>query len=122
MFFFFFQAEDGIRDLTVTGVQTCALPILAKVCFKYDPNSLVHGVFLEKIAGRLRHPRAVSAFIEATGVGRADSGGGKFDRAVPKPLKGLDAQTRYGHVPLPRPEFTGPAVTADLSPDPAPNR
>src|SRR6266853_4610332 len=29
-FFFFFQAEDGIRDLTVTGVQTCALPILAE--------------------------------------------------------------------------------------------
>src|SRR2546430_10323430 len=27
MFLFFFQAEDGIRDLTVTGVQTCALPI-----------------------------------------------------------------------------------------------
>src|SRR2546430_4120340 len=29
LFFFFFQAEDGIRDLTVTGVQTCALPISA---------------------------------------------------------------------------------------------
>src|SRR5256886_3437920 len=29
VFFFFFQAEDGIRDLTVTGVQTCALPISA---------------------------------------------------------------------------------------------
>src|SRR2546430_6087971 len=27
LIFFFFQAEDGIRDLTVTGVQTCALPI-----------------------------------------------------------------------------------------------
>src|SRR2546430_13064222 len=27
LFCFFFQAEDGIRDLTVTGVQTCALPI-----------------------------------------------------------------------------------------------
>src|SRR2546421_5343701 len=27
VFFFFFQAEDGIRDLIVTGVQTCALPI-----------------------------------------------------------------------------------------------
>src|SRR2546422_2745383 len=27
-FFFFFQAEDGIRDVAVTGVQTCALPIL----------------------------------------------------------------------------------------------
>src|SRR2546427_7744071 len=29
--FFFFQAEDGIRDLTVTGVQTCALPILLRL-------------------------------------------------------------------------------------------
>src|SRR2546428_13947371 len=29
MCFFFFQAEDGIRDLIVTGVQTCALPIFA---------------------------------------------------------------------------------------------
>src|SRR5690349_23721613 len=29
--FFFFQAEDGIRDLYVTGVQTCALPILHRV-------------------------------------------------------------------------------------------
>src|SRR5690606_39757255 len=29
-FFFFFQAEDGIRDFHVTGVQTCALPISAK--------------------------------------------------------------------------------------------
>src|SRR5207248_3796813 len=28
--FFFFQAEDGIRDRTVTGVQTCALPISAR--------------------------------------------------------------------------------------------
>ena len=28
-FFFFFQAEDGIRDDLVTGVQTCALPILS---------------------------------------------------------------------------------------------
>src|SRR5699024_11902041 len=28
LFFFFFQAEDGIRDRNVTGVQTCALPIL----------------------------------------------------------------------------------------------
>src|SRR3954468_941364 len=30
LYFFFFQAEDGIRDLYVTGVQTCALPILAE--------------------------------------------------------------------------------------------
>src|SRR5215467_13703606 len=30
-FFFFFQAEDGIRDYKVTGVQTCALPIWKKI-------------------------------------------------------------------------------------------
>src|SRR6266481_6269921 len=30
-FFFFFQAEDGIRDGTVTGVQTCALPIFERL-------------------------------------------------------------------------------------------
>src|SRR5689334_24005244 len=30
LYFFFFQAEDGIRDGTVTGVQTCALPISEK--------------------------------------------------------------------------------------------
>src|SRR5207248_6725847 len=33
--FFFFQAEDGIRDRTVTGVQTCALPISARPSFSY---------------------------------------------------------------------------------------
>src|SRR5258706_7984099 len=31
-FFFFFQAEDGIRDWSVTGVQTCALPIFVRRC------------------------------------------------------------------------------------------
>src|SRR5437016_2394647 len=33
---FFFQAEDGIRDWSVTGVQTCALPIYPEIC---DPES-----------------------------------------------------------------------------------
>src|SRR5437867_11832698 len=37
--FFFFQAEDGIRDRTVTGVQTCALPIskIITISSTYDP-------------------------------------------------------------------------------------
>src|SRR5207249_9522813 len=35
--FFFFQAEDGIRDRNVTGVQTCALPIYSVV---FTPNEL----------------------------------------------------------------------------------
>src|SRR2546430_4140776 len=34
--FFFFQAEDGIRDLTVTGVQTCALPICSSMTFHFE--------------------------------------------------------------------------------------
>src|SRR3989440_1939868 len=38
--FFFFQAEDGIRDLIVTGVQTCALPISIWVAYA-DADSLV---------------------------------------------------------------------------------
>src|SRR5256886_8064181 len=38
---FFFQAEDGIRDLTVTGVQTCALPILLDAA-DIVPNEQVH--------------------------------------------------------------------------------
>src|SRR5690606_40923509 len=39
--FFFFQAEDGIRDFHVTGVQTCALPIYQELVFsfQYMPNS-----------------------------------------------------------------------------------
>src|SRR5256886_11996800 len=36
LFFFFFQAEDGIRDLTVTGVQTCALPIYKLLAMRAD--------------------------------------------------------------------------------------
>src|SRR2546430_13420036 len=51
-FFFFFQAEDGIRDLTVTGVQTCALPI-----------SLVDGAderaTVDRVAHREPHLRVV---------------------------------------------------------------
>src|SRR6185503_12711859 len=38
-FFFFFQAEDGIRDVAVTGVQTCALPILTSTMPQSPPHS-----------------------------------------------------------------------------------
>src|SRR3989440_5848454 len=46
LFFFFFQAEDGIRDLIVTGVQTCALPIYGRD----------HGRGAEVAAGSPRGP------------------------------------------------------------------
>src|SRR3712207_9341397 len=35
-YFFFFQAEDGIRDIGVTGVQTCALPIFSPVTYALE--------------------------------------------------------------------------------------
>src|SRR5205823_10843220 len=38
-FFFFFQAEDGIRDKLVTGVQTCALPILSFAPMASSPRT-----------------------------------------------------------------------------------
>src|SRR5690349_19155475 len=40
-FFFFFQAEDGIRDLYVTGVQTCALPIYDTIGFIFQSYNLI---------------------------------------------------------------------------------
>src|SRR5258707_11783514 len=36
LFFFFFQAEDGIRDIGVTGVQTCALPIWEENRYEWE--------------------------------------------------------------------------------------
>src|SRR5947209_14555862 len=41
LFFFFFQAEDGIRDIGVTGVQTCALPILRELRRVAAPGALL---------------------------------------------------------------------------------
>src|SRR5690606_40487329 len=47
LFFFFFQAEDGIRDFHVTGVQTCALPIYGEVCHR-DFEAMAAGAVLVK--------------------------------------------------------------------------
>src|SRR5206468_9433715 len=52
--FFFFQAEDGIRDLIVTGVQTCALPIWMTLLFRKPPparRSKTGSATLPAIAG-----------------------------------------------------------------------
>src|SRR5256886_4150540 len=46
---FFFQAEDGIRDLTVTGVQTCALPIYF---LRHDESSAVRLYLLDRPSDR----------------------------------------------------------------------
>src|SRR5256885_10548033 len=53
LFFFFFQAEDGIRDYKVTGVQTCALPILHSFVVHLDSNQeLTQGGRLEGLSLR----------------------------------------------------------------------
>src|SRR5690349_22499543 len=67
-FFFFFQAEDGIRDLYVTGVQTCALPIsfleAIKEALQNQKNIEVRGFGTFKIRHRktrmARNPRTGS--------------------------------------------------------------
>src|SRR5437867_7710108 len=56
--FFFFQAEDGIRDRTVTGVQTCALPI----CFGGEEFQLTFDVRRE----RARHTKGTSGAAEGS--------------------------------------------------------
>src|SRR5256886_14813125 len=49
-YFFFFQAEDGIRDLTVTGVQTCALPISrGDPCARHDPPTAHEALELSEV-------------------------------------------------------------------------
>src|SRR2546426_7851762 len=53
-FFFFFQAEDGIRDYKVTGVQTCALPI----CGDPGPQQAAGLADEGGAAGRAAGPRA----------------------------------------------------------------
>src|SRR5256886_5413851 len=77
--FFFFQAEDGIRDLTVTGVQTCALPISAMKYFVLGAiasgallygMSLIYGLTgtldLAEIAARLRAPNTAGVILGLT--------------------------------------------------------
>lgn len=73
---------------------------------KYDPNCLIHGVFLEEIGGRLRVPRTLSAFIEASEVRPVQSGGVKFSRVAPA-VKGGE-----GNVPYTRTEYTARDLTA----------
>src|SRR5204862_5239000 len=58
--FFFFQAEDGIRDLYVTGVQTCALPIFGEAA-GVGPVEVVVAEVVDQVAlegGQLRDERA----------------------------------------------------------------
>lgn len=89
-------AEQGIVDIRK----------LAATLFKYDTNALLHGIFLAKkeiAGGRMRLPRALTAFIEADNIAVAASGGVKNDSVNPSG----DTAKGFGNVPFPRDEYTG---------------
>src|SRR2546422_2255794 len=65
--FFFFQAEDGIRDVAVTGVQTCALPIFGAVAAGTEPDAQLAPGAVKGLAGdglepALTRPRPVTLY------------------------------------------------------------
>lgn len=87
---------------------------LVKVLAKYDVSCLLHGVFLESIAGVLRIPRALSGFIEAENVQRVQTGGVKNDRvqATKDEDAGQTASTGFGNVPFHRTDFVADKILA----------
>ena len=91
-----FRAECGILDL---GGRSMALPedwwtVFAKI-FRYDPNSLVHGVLFPQ--WNVKIPRALTAHLEALGAARVASAGVKFDRlnktVSGQPIFAVDEET-----------------------------
>jgi CRISPR-associated protein Csb1 len=89
---------------------------LAKVLFKFDIGSLIHGVFLAKkdlAGGRLRIARALSAFIEASDVNIAASGGVKNDHVNPSG----DTKSGFGNVPFSRDEFVAKRIDCHINLD-----
>jgi CRISPR-associated protein Csb1 len=80
---------------------------LARAVLNRDVGAVLHGVFLEKVAGRLRLQRLLSSFIEAESAVPVSSGGVKLDRVDPSG----DAAKGYGNVPFSRTEFTASKVT-----------
>lgn len=93
--------------------------------FRYDINSLLHGVWLSRTGeGRIKIPRAVSAFVEADKVREVVSGGVKRDHVttstkskedngnVDDESKGGDASSGIGSIPFARVEYTAETITA----------
>ncbi len=84
---------------------------LAKTLLHLDTNAVLHGVFLAKkdlAGGRLRLPRALSAFIEAEQVKVAASGGVKNDAVNPSG----DTAKGFGNVPFARDEYVSQKIMA----------
>jgi CRISPR-associated protein Csb1 len=91
----------------------------ARVLLKYDVGSLIHGVFLAKkdlAGGRLRVARVLSAFIEATGVAVAASGGVKNDHVHPGKVEG-DSKNNFGNIPFARDEYVADRIDCHINLD-----
>jgi CRISPR-associated protein Csb1 len=92
-------------------------PIYAAL-FQYDPNSLLHGVFLSLLkGGRIKAPRAITGFIEAEDVRKVISGGVKNSSVDPKgELQVAEAEAGekgvYSNVPYSRIEYTARRIRA----------
>lgn len=95
--------------------QVIKWPAAAGAVFHYDPCTLLHGVFFANIEdGRLRFPRALTGFIEASDVAEVASGGVKnnhFDPSGEIRAEGYDKDV-YGNVPYSRLEFTARDIRA----------
>jgi CRISPR-associated protein Csb1 len=99
------QKELAIAEKGIVDIKKPTATLL-----KYDTNALLHGVFLAKkeiAGGRMRLPRALTAFIEAEGVTVAASGGVKNDAVNPSG----DTAKGFGNVPFHRDEYSG-TITA----------
>lgn len=95
------QEDLGYEKGRAFDVRTQLAPWL----LRYDANALLHGVFLEEIAGVIRLPRCLSAFIEAENVRVAPSGGVKT--SLTPDVKGGD-----GNVPFSRDEYVAENIVA----------
>lgn len=90
-------------------------PSVAKAFFKYDINSLIHGAFLANLEdGRIRLPRILTAFIEASDVREVLYGGVKNNPLDPtgKIRAESHAKDVYGNVPYHRIEYTAAEIKA----------
>src|SRR5256884_8975700 len=79
---FFFQAEDGIRDVAVTGVQTCALPIFRSGLV--DRGRRDRSELREEAGGLFERPSELYIFRRVFGREVTDGSGGLGDIVVEK--------------------------------------
>lgn len=87
----------------------------AKAVFRYDVNSIIHGIFLSNLDdGRLKIPRLISSFIEAEGIREVSMGGVKNNPIDPTgKLQAVDLKKDvYGNVPYHRLEYTANKIMA----------